>query len=304
VADAGSTFDRGDGARFIAYKRDVERASPHTLRAYETDLHAYADALSARGRVRFSDAHADDVRAHLGALSRDHKKATLARHLSAIRGLHSFLVKTGVVEHDPCLLIDGPKLPKRLPKALSIDETEVLTGVKREPGSPLALRDAAIIELLYGAGLRVAELVALDLVHVSLEARMVKATGKRQKTRLVPFGEYAERALFAWLAVRPALAKNTDAFFVNRDGARLTTRTIARNLDRDALKAGLARRVSPHALRHSFATHLLSGGADLRGIQELLGHQSLATTEKYTAVALERAIEVFDACHPRSGNRT
>jgi len=273
------------------------------VRAYTADLASFTTLLHSRQKQAFIDVTADDLRAHLGALAREHKKSTTGRHLSAVRQLFAFLVQSGRLPRDPSLLVEGPQLPKRLPRALSIDETEVLTAVPRRENEVLEIRDRAIVEVLYGSGLRVAEIVALDLEHATMDTHMLKVTGKRNKTRLVPFGEYAEVALKAWLALRPSIAKDTNALFVNARGARLTTRTIARNLDRDALRAGIARRVSPHALRHSFATHLLSGGADLRGIQELLGHQSLATTEKYTAVALERAIEVFDKCHPRSGNR-
>jgi integrase/recombinase XerC len=190
-----------------------------------------------------------------------------------------------------------------------VDETEALAGLARgapdrEQTRALERRDQAIVELLYGSGLRVAELCALDLAHVSLDEAAAKVTGKRQKTRLVPIGDYALLALRDWLAVRPHLARDDGGaarpFFVNARGGRLTTRSVARNLGRDALRAGVGKHVSPHMLRHSFATHLLSGGADLRGIQELLGHQSLATTERYTHVALEHAIAVFDQCHPRS----
>ncbi len=294
-------FDGEDGARFIGHKAAVERCSAHTLRAYAADLAAFARTLDARGRRDYAAATPDDLRAHLAGLAKAHKKTTVARHLSAIRQLYAFLQTQHRVSRDPSLLVDGPKRPKRLPRALSVDQTEALTGLARNGASALELRDRAIVELLYGCGVRVAELAALDLRDVSFDTRTLKVTGKRNKTRLVPFGDYAARALEAWLERRPSIARDPQALFVNQRGARLTTRSVARNLDRDALRAGLDRRVSPHALRHSFATHLLSGGADLRGIQELLGHQSLATTEKYTAVALERAIEVFDTCHPRSG---
>jgi integrase/recombinase XerC len=256
------------------------------LRAYTADLRAFA--ITAR------TATANDLRSHLAKLAKDHKKSTVARHLSALRQLFAYLTAKKIIARDPTLLVDGPKVPKRLPRALSIEETETLAD------TPMSERDKAIVELLYGSGLRVAELVSLDLNDVQHDNRVVKVTGKRNKTRLVPYGDYAAIALDAWLKVRKA---ECDALFVNNRGQRLTTRTVARNLGRDGLKAGLQRRLHPHALRHSFATHLLSGGADLRGIQELLGHASLATTEKYTAVALERAIEVFDACHPRSGNK-
>jgi integrase/recombinase XerC len=305
-------FDTQAAQHFLEHLRGVTRASPHTLKAYAADLQQFEQFLTGKGKTSFREANADDVRSFLARVSRDHKKTSLARKLSTLRTFAAHMMKHGLRTDDFCLGVDGPKLGRRLPRALSVDETESLAGVKREPkdteiSRALALRDQAIIELLYGSGLRVSELTGLAIGDASLDEAIARVTGKRRKTRLVPMGEYCINALKAYLVARPVLASDDGGparpLFINQRGSRLTQRSVARNLDRDALKAGLARRVSPHALRHSFATHLLGGGADLRGIQELLGHSSLSTTERYTHVALERAIEVFDACHPRSGNK-
>lgn len=282
---------------FLDHLTRVVRASPHTVRAYRSDLEQWRAFLAERNKNELS-ATPDDVRAHLAAVAREAKKATLARKLSALRTFAAHLVERGARSDDFCLGVDGPKVGRRLPRALSVDETQALASVERAD-TTLQARDRAIVELLYGSGLRVAELCGLNVVNLSFDEASVRVTGKRQKTRLVPVGEYALDAVRAYLALRPGV-RPSDPLFVNARGGRLTTRSVARNLDRDALRAGLARNVSPHALRHSFATHLLGGGADLRGIQELLGHASLGTTERYTAVALERAIAVFDDCHPRA----
>lgn len=297
-------FDGSAKDPFLAHLAKVVRCSPHTLRAYDRDLAQFAAHLTSRGRQSFLVATADDVRSHLAALARDHKKTSLARKLSTLRSFAAHLQKHGLRADDFCLGVDGPKLGRRLPRALSVDETEALAGVERRADSVLARRDQAIVELLYGSGLRVAELCGLAIGDVALDEAIVRVTGKRQKTRIVPMGALSIDAMRAYLAVRGAVARDDGGparpLFVNARGGRLTTRSVARNLDRDALRAGLGKRISPHALRHSFATHLLGGGADLRGIQELLGHASLGTTERYTHVALERAIAVFDDCHPRA----
>lgn len=299
---------------FIDHRRDVLRASPATVRAYASDLRQLAEYLEGTP-VPPEALSVEHLRAFLGSLAKDHKKASLARKLSALREWVAFLRKRGVLDRDITATLDGPRLGKRLPRALSVDETEALmTGAAERPALAVAVapevaaalvaRDRAIVELLYGSGLRVAELCGLDLGHVSFDEGVVTVTGKRNKSRMVPMGELSRQALEAYLAVRATLLRGntraTQALFVNARGGRLTARSVARNLDRDALRSGLSKRVTPHMLRHSFATHLLGGGADLRGIQELLGHASLSTTERYTGVAIERATEVFDACHPRA----
>jgi site-specific recombinase XerD len=294
---------------FIDHEERQVRASPATVRAYESDLRQLVTFLGARGLCRaWHQLTADHVRAHLGALAKQVSKASLARKLSSLRSFTRYLKQRGVRADDPCAALIGPKRGKRLPRALSIDETEALAKLPRvtvatssarndQQKVTLSRRDHAIIELLYGSGLRVAELCGLRLGDIDLEQRTVRVTGKRRKTRIVPLGEYAEKALREYLAERAA---SNDFVFLNRFGGRLTERSVARNLDRDSQRAGIGRRVSPHALRHSFATHLLAGGANLRGIQELLGHASLQTTEKYTEVALERLVEVYDKTHPRA----
>lgn len=288
---------------FLEYLSQVRRLSPQTARAYRSDLAQLLAFATERHLASWRDVVADDVRMHLGVLGRDRKKTSIARKLSCFRRFAGFLVERGHATSDFTTQLVGPKLGRRLPRALSVDETEALTRIVRAPASPREARDHAIIELLYGGGLRVAEMCALRFRHVDLAERTVTVTGKRQKTRLMPLGDYACAALEGYLGLRPALSRDAgpDApIFVNARGGALTARTVARNLERDALRAGLARRVSPHALRHSFATHLLAGGANLRGIQELLGHSSLQTTERYTQVALEQLVEVYDKTHPRA----
>jgi integrase/recombinase XerC len=209
-------------------------------------------------------------------------------------------VREGVLDANPARAVGTPKRERPLPKALSTAEAEAVVTA-REGGDPLALRDRALLELLYATGLRVSELVALDLPDVDLPQAQLRALGKGRKERIVPFGGAAAAALRAWLPARRALAGSRagDAIFLNARGERLTDRSVRRVLLRALALAG-GRRASPHALRHSFATHLLAAGADLRAIQELLGHASLSTTQRYTHLDADRLIEVYRKSHPRS----
>jgi len=284
---------------FLQEREEQRRQSPQTLRAYRSDLMQFAAFVLARGPVTWEQVTAEDVRAFAAELAQGHKKTSLARKLSALRQLAAFALAQKVTVQDPTVM-RGPKLGKRLPRALAAEEAEQLLSVKRAE-TPLEKRDQAVFEMLYGAGLRVSELCALDVDSIDLAAGSARVVGKGRKTRIVLFGGPAIDTLRAYLEARPALQRDVKgALFVNRAGQRLTTRTVARHLDRDTLRAGLAKHVSPHALRHSYATHLLEGGASLRGIQELLGHASLQTTERYTHVALERVLEVYDKTHPRA----
>ena len=292
---------------FLSERSDAKRQSPATVRAYAVDLQQLLDFVAQRGRVDWRSVTPEDVYAFAASLSGQCQKTSVARKLSAVRGFIKYAQRRQAVAEDLAFAVRtlrGPKQPRRLPRALSVDETESLAKVQRlQPDSPLAVRDAAIVELLYGSGIRVAELCALNLAELDLSAMSVRVTGKRQKTRLAPFGELAQQALQAWLVERAKLTHDAAAeapVFVNHRGGRLTARSVARHLDRDARMAGIYKRVSPHVLRHSYATHLLAGGANLRGIQELLGHSSLKTTERYTHVALEQLIAVYDKTHPRA----
>lgn len=300
---------------FLAERELGRRQAGATIRAYLVDLEQWLEFVSKkRGRSSSQAWEADDAYAFASHLFSLHEKSSMARKLSALRNFTKYLHQAHHVSEDFSFAVKtmkGPKQGKRLPRSLSVDETLALANVKRfKPEAALSVRDTAIVELLYGAGIRVAELCAANLHDVELDERHIRVTGKRNKTRIVPFGECAEDALRAWLVERSKLlsalshvagAQGTaSALFLNHRGGRLTSRSVARHLDRDARLAGIYKHVSPHVLRHSYATHLLAGGANLRGIQELLGHSSLRTTERYTDVALEQLIAVYDKTHPRA----
>ncbi len=286
---------------FLTWHRVSRGASPHTLKAYRTDCLEFFRVMEAAGITPLQPGRRG-VEVFFSALYRRHAPASIGRKLAAIRGLFRFLKRRGVVETNPFQGVRGPKQPRRLPDFLPVDEAFVLLDAEY-PQDPIGIRDRAILEVLYGGGLRVAEVVGLDLHHVDLEAGEARVLGKGRKERIVPLGSKAVEALRAWLSVRPAVCreqKEQKALFLNWRGGRLTTRSVGRLLERAVLRAGLVRRVHPHTLRHSFATHLLDGGADLRDIQELLGHARLSTTQRYTHVTLARLREVYDQSHPRA----
>jgi integrase/recombinase XerD len=280
----------------------LRRASPRTIAAYRYDLQDYLAFLRARGRGEPRGVTAPDVVDYLLALRRGGAAAsTLARRRSALRGFHAHCLRTGAAPGDPTASLPALKQGRRLPKALAIEEIETLLAQPAGP-SPLALRDRALLELGYASGLRVSELVGLDRSSVLWEDRAVRVLGKGDKQRLVPFGRPAARAIERWLeGGRPHLVRRAseEALFVNRWGRRLSRMGFWKILAGYARQAGLAGRVSPHVLRHSFATHLLAGGADLRVVQELLGHASVVTTQVYTAVDRSVLLEVHRQFHPR-----
>lgn len=257
-------------------------------------------------RLLASDVDALLVRAYLADLSRaGMARTSIGRHLASLRAFFRFLVREGRLAASPAKGISAPRAPRPLPKALSIpDAARVVEAPGTEEDAPLAARDAALLELLYATGLRVSELVGLDLPDVDLSARILRTLGKGKKERVVPFGATAERALRAYLPLRESLRANAsdakEPLFVNARGARLTDRSVRRVLDRALRAAAIATHASPHALRHSFATHLLAAGADLRTIQELLGHASLTTTQRYTHLDADRLLAVYRKSHPRS----
>jgi integrase/recombinase XerC len=288
--------------RFARYLETERRASAHTVRAYLADLSQYAAHLAALGEAIVPSSPAL-VRAFVARAAADAGPASLGRKLSTLRSFYGFLVREGLAPANPARAVPSPRRPKRLPAALP--EAEAAALVEAPPGDgPAALRDRAMLELLYGSGLRVSELVGLDVDDVDLAAGLVRVLGKRRKERIVPFGKAAAAALGRWLAEgRPALARAVASgapLFLNPRGGRLGVRSVARRLERAARAAGLARHVHPHVLRHSFATHLLGNGADLRGIQELLGHASLSTTQRYTHLDWKRLADVYDRAHPRA----
>jgi integrase/recombinase XerC len=292
----------GEMQRFAAYLEAERRASPHTIRAYLADLSQYADYLAGVGAAVVPSSPAL-VRGFVARAAAEAGAASLGRKLSTLRSFYGFLVREGLAPGNPARAVASPRRPKRLPEVLP--EAEVAALVEAPAGDgPAALRDRAILELLYGSGLRVSELVGLDLDDVDLEARLVRVLGKRRKERIVPFGKPAAEALRRWIEEgRHALARAARSgapLFLNARGGRLGQRSVARRLERAVLAAGLPRHVHPHVLRHCFATHLLGNGADLRGIQELLGHASLSTTQRYAHLDWKRLAEVYDRAHPRA----
>jgi site-specific recombinase XerC len=302
------TFDEAVRA-FEAYLRAERNGSPHTRRAYLADLRRFAAFAGAGARPE--RVSAGDVRRFLAERHRVVAPASLARQLAALRGFFRFLVREGVRGADPTVGIPMPRTPRRLPNPLGVDDCRTLMEGADEaaPDGPAALRDRALAELLYGAGLRVGELVALDVRDVDAQRGEVRVWGKGGKERIVPLPLAAREALGAWLRARRRPGVLSEPLFTalraRRGEAprRLGARDVRRRLRARALSAGVADRVHPHRLRHSYATHLLDMGADLRAIQELLGHASLSTTQKYTAVSAERLLDAYDRAHPRARAR-
>ncbi|MGC3996154.1 MAG: tyrosine recombinase XerC [Anaeromyxobacter sp.] len=292
--------------RFDRYLATERRASPHTLKAYRIDLAQYAGYLASVGQGVIPSSTAL-IRAYLARAAGEAGAVSLGRKLSAIRSLYSFLVREGLAAGNPARGVASPRRPKRLPEVLPEAEVAALVEAPGPLSQPLRLRDRAFLELLYGSGLRVSELTGLDREDLDLSGGLVRVLGKRRKERIVPFGRPAAEALRRYLdegrvvlAAGPERARAGAALFLNHRGGRLTSRSVARLLDRWVLEAGLPRHVHPHVLRHCFATHLLGNGADLRGIQELLGHASLSTTQRYTHLDWKRLATVYDQAHPRA----
>ena len=284
-------------AAFLRHLAVERNASAHTLRSYRNDLTDFQRFLSGRGSGDLAAADQRAVRAWLAALhARGLQPASIGRKLAAARSCFRFLVRRGRLETNPARELRGPRLPRRLVSFLPIDEaTQLVSG--RAVGGSHRERDVAILELLYASGLRVSELTGLDLEALDRSERTVRVLGKGRKERIVPYGGQAARAVEAWLARR---SEADGPLFTNGQGRRLTVRSIHTIVGRAARAAGIARRVSPHTLRHTFATHLLGGGADLRAIQELLGHRRLSTTQRYTHVGADQLMRVYDAAHPRA----
>ncbi len=294
-------------SRFRAHL-EGQNASAHTVRAYMKDLEAFrCFARERNGReLRVEELAADLFRLYLAGRAKERVKSTVARELTSIKSFCRFLVAEGVVSHNPALEIPTPKLRQSLPQVLSVDEVlEILQTP--DCRTVLGLRNRAILELLYSCGLRVSELVGLNLRHIRWDLGVVRVFGKGSRERIVPIGDPALSALEAYVGRRGELARSGDApeaLFMNPRGGRLSARSVARMLDRYIVRCSQRRGISPHSLRHTFATHLLDGGADLRAIQEMLGHQSLSTTQRYTHVSMGRLLEVYDRAHPRAKKNT
>jgi len=286
--------------RYLNVERNV---SPHTLDAYRTDLEMFREFVAREFGPSFTVEAVSHlvIRRYLARLTIDHAKSTLGRKLAAIRSFFKYLMREGQVSKNPAELVSTPKKEKKVPYHLDIDE---VTSLVTAPAGIdlLALRDRAILETLYSSGLRVSELTGLDIGGVDLCEGLVRVLGKGGKERIVPLGSHARTAISDYLAAR----KNPpyDApLLANARGGRLTSRSVGRIVDKYILHISAMKKISPHTLRHTFATHLLEGGADLRSIQELLGHASLSTTQKYTHVSIDRLMEVYDKAHPKARKR-
>jgi len=288
---------------FIQHLKAERNLSENTLKAYEQDLKSLMKFIGQSGSA--SDVTKKDIRAWLANLKKQGAhNTTIARRLSAVRGLFRYLIREGVVKANPALGIKPPRPGHPLPSYLTVDQAFHLVEIE-ETGDFVQVRDRAILELLYSAGIRVSELTGLDLEHLSLSPRMVKVLGKGRKERIVPFGQQAKEAILSYLPLRALVLekkKHPDekALFISRAGKRLTPRTIQRLVAKRRLATGLGIHVTPHTLRHTMATHLLESGADLRAIQELLGHSSLATTQRYTHLDLNGLSRIYDNAHPRA----
>lgn len=315
---------------FLAYIKLNRHVSPHTVRAYESDITQYlawvaGDTQRKMSGLTVADLDLTSVRAHLAELNKAGKaRSSVARKLSALRTFVKYLRREELIEHDPTAMAVAPKRDQTIPTHLSEPEMARLIEMP-STGDPLGRRDRAILELFYASGLRLSELVGIDLEDLNLSGRMVRVMGKGGKERLLPFNQNTVTALRAWLADRAAILaarqararrrtvvapRKTvagarqkvpgDPLFLNSRGGRLTGRSVDRMLRRYVAQCSTRMGISPHALRHSFATHLLQRGADLRAIQELLGHSRLSTTQRYTHVNAAQLIEVYRKSHPRA----
>ena len=295
--------------RFLDHLAVERGVAPNTQVAYKRDLRLYLAFLTDRGITDPTKVGERDIAELLADLKESeyapgkrYSSATVARVLAAIRGFHRFLVREGVSKADPAEPVGSPRVPRSLPRALSLEEVERLLAAVPEDGT-IAARDHAILELLYAAGLRISELTGLDVDDIDLDEATVRCIGKGSKERIVPLGRAAVEALRRYITqARPELARPVSgpATFLNARGTRLTRQGCWKLLKKHAARAELRRRISPHTLRHSFATHLLDGGADIRVVQELLGHASVSTTQVYTLVSRERIREVYESAHPRA----
>ena len=287
--------------KFSRHLADERNLSTHTRAAYLRDLGEFRRFLERHGgSSRDALARIDNflLRRYLAELHKDNQRTSIARKLSTLRTFFRYMVREGGLSRNPAEGLSTPKLNRYLPKTLSVDEAAAL--MERGYGTGLLdLRDRAIVELFYSSGLRVSELTGLDIGSIDLREQLVRVLGKGRKERIVPIGGKAKSALLSYLEAR-GMPGAEEPLFLNARGGRLTPRSVQRNLKSRLIKAGLIKDVSPHALRHSFATHLLDGGADLRAIQELLGHASLSTTQKYTQVSVDQLMSVYDKAHPRS----
>jgi integrase/recombinase XerC len=288
-------------ADFIRHLRE-RNASPHTIKAYSRDLSLFAVYAGSRGWKQLDHIV---VRGFLSQLfEKGLSKTSVARALAAVRSLYRWLAREGVVEQNPAKLVATPKLPKKLPRVPTIEEMNSVIDGEMPEVAAFPERDRLMLELLYGCGIRNSELTGINLDDIRLSAEAILIRGKGKKERYVPFGDSVKTALAAYLPERQkvfaANGKHSTALLINRRSGRLTTRSVGRIIKKIAVAKGLSPDVHPHTLRHAFGTHMLEEGADLRAIQELLGHERLATTQRYTQLSMKHVLQVYDQTHPRA----
>jgi integrase/recombinase XerC len=297
-------------ADFQIYLEVQRNVSKHTLKAYIADVEEFNSFLRESDIIKKSDSlinvEPETIRTYLSHLYREKvKKVTVNRKIYSLRSFYKYLFRAGKIKNNPAEMVQTPKIEKYIPTFLSVDETFQLLGDQGD-NSVSGLRDHAMLELFYSSGLRLSELAGLNVTDFDFRQALVKLRGKGKKERIVPVGQKALQAIDEYIKKTTEARKNGDdnlfknPLFLNTRGKRITARSIARIVDAVTVRSGIGRKISPHALRHSFATHLLNAGADLRSIQELLGHESLSTTQKYTAVNINRMMEVYDKAHPRA----
>ncbi|NMC33260.1 MAG: tyrosine recombinase XerC [Veillonellaceae bacterium] len=292
--------------QYLEYIQGTKNVSPHTVNNYRRDIEQFLEFLRrlSAGDFMFKAVDVFLARRYLASLvSRDYSRKTVARHIAALRSFFRYLCRVQLIDSNPFVGIRTPKLERRLPQFLDMPEMEDL--LKLPPPTVLGRRDSALLELLYGAGVRVSELVGLSLRNLDLSEQYILVFGKGSKERIIPIGRMAVKAISSYLQEsRPSLqrkhAEATDALFLNHNGTPLSDRSVRRILDKYVTSLAVHKRVTPHTLRHSFATHLLDNGADLRSVQELLGHVSLKTTQVYTHISSERLLSVYRNAHPRA----
>ena len=292
--------------QYLEYIQGTKNVSPHTVSNYRRDIEQFLEFLRrlSTGDFMFNAVDVLLARRYLSSLvGKDYSRKTIARNIAALRSFFRYLCRVQVVDSNPFVGIRTPKLEWRLPQFLDVPELDDL--LKLPPATVLGRRDSALLELLYGAGVRVSELVGLSLQNIDLSEQYILVFGKGSKERIIPIGRLAVKAISSYLQEsRPVLLRKqpekTDALFLNHTGTPLSDRSVRRILDKYVTRLAVHKRVTPHTLRHSFATHLLDNGADLRSVQELLGHVSLKTTQVYTHVSSERLVSVYRNAHPRA----
>lgn len=299
-----ATRDLDTVTAFLKHLESERRLSPHTVSNYQRDL---KEASRVLGQQDWAQVTVHDIRSLVANLHRQGKGGkTIARQLSTLRTFYRYLMREGIARDNPVVDVRAPKSGKRLPKALDADQVTQLLDAGTDKGDPLSLRDQAMMELFYACGLRLAELLSLDLDSVDMNSAQLLVTGKGNKTRQLPMGKPAVAALKRWLKARPLFVKDNaeKAIFLSKNGKRLSPSSVQQRLKRHALERGLDDHLHPHKLRHSFATHLLESSGDLRAIQELLGHADLATTQVYTHLDFQHLAQVYDGAHPRAQRRS